>query len=508
MEFTGSSIRSGRCAGSRSSRASWDNASNTSAISTGTGSEIDAGNEDKKMASRAVAFVIKSTRKGIVPLCADVAQLLKVKQRLEKTIRAQQFEIQHLKNNYQPYSEVSSACSQTGSPATSHSSGPLCSSEVPSLNKDIERMTLSSYHGGKCSGISADGMMTLPSIVGQGLQTTHTLITKAVQTSEEMSRQVAKTMVSKEVQVECLHFQMHKHHEEQLTQTLSLNSKLSEDLGNAWKQLEALHERLCQAEDHWQKWHRANTQQPLSRNSNSSHCGDFQPANCELASSCWECSQLCLQHAQYAHIPGKCFSGERSPYEQDQKEKQQQIVQNHKIQLDRIEVHAVGEGKARSNSPDFTVDSSYIRSVFSFPMVGCKCFSCAAFFSNHKHCLRREINKLVYLQRQKFQVNVNDYAILNENESGTVLYIGHLNNSEMPNVVFVGVELDEPSGSHDGVFGGKRYFQCNENHGIFAPLHEIFYVIHRKASVSECCVIFRYQDQCLLHPNSHIKCHQ
>ncbi|WAR22481.1 hypothetical protein MAR_016455 [Mya arenaria] len=39
--------------------------------------------EDKEIAARAVAFVVNSTRKGIVPLCADVANLMRSKQSLE-----------------------------------------------------------------------------------------------------------------------------------------------------------------------------------------------------------------------------------------------------------------------------------------------------------------------------------------------------------------------------------------------------------------------------------------
>ena len=35
--------------------------------------------DDKDVAARAVAFVVNSTRKGIVPLCADVASLLQNK---------------------------------------------------------------------------------------------------------------------------------------------------------------------------------------------------------------------------------------------------------------------------------------------------------------------------------------------------------------------------------------------------------------------------------------------
>ncbi len=41
--------------------------------------ELDSLVEDKDVASKAVAFVVHSTRKGIVPLCADVASLLRSK---------------------------------------------------------------------------------------------------------------------------------------------------------------------------------------------------------------------------------------------------------------------------------------------------------------------------------------------------------------------------------------------------------------------------------------------
>ena len=37
--------------------------------------------EDKEVAARAVAFVVNSTRKGIIPLCADVANLMRSRQR-------------------------------------------------------------------------------------------------------------------------------------------------------------------------------------------------------------------------------------------------------------------------------------------------------------------------------------------------------------------------------------------------------------------------------------------
>ncbi|XP_069107513.1 uncharacterized protein [Argopecten irradians] len=48
--------------------------------------ELNSLVEDKEIAAKAVAFVVNSTRKGIVPLCADVANLLRTKRSLEKKV--------------------------------------------------------------------------------------------------------------------------------------------------------------------------------------------------------------------------------------------------------------------------------------------------------------------------------------------------------------------------------------------------------------------------------------
>ena len=64
----------------------------------------------------------------------------------------------------------------------------------------------------------------------------------------------------------------------------------------------------------------------------------------------------------------------------------------------------------------------------------------------------------------------DDRVIVSGNKVGIVKYIG---TTEFAEGIWIGVELDQPNGKNDGSVQGKRYFMCQPNYGVFAPLSKI-----------------------------------
>ncbi|XP_059496010.1 uncharacterized protein LOC125461304 isoform X3 [Stegostoma tigrinum] len=408
-------------AGSNSWMRTWDNNSSLSALNTGSGSEIDAGDEDKEIASKAVALVIRSSRKGVVPLCADVANLLKIKWRLERTMKAQQLEIHRLLSMSQAHCSQSSASTQT------NSSGP--GSPVPSSSDQSASQTTEPI---RCEERQQFVIQVSPrESPRQSAQEAVVQRVSAPQNVESVQKPVHghEFTVSREVQVECPKLLMQKRCEEELMETLLLNSRLTEGLGHAWNQIEQLSDRLRQTE-------RQEPQEILSME-NVYHGQDTR-------------STADGKARDREQIPTACRCGSQDTVLTSYRE------EGHV----RQQTNRTDEGRSRKH------------------LVSCTLPTKKGQLQSASH------EDTPKARRQKLPININDYVIVNGNKSGTARYVGHLDGSGMANAVFVGVELDEPSGQHDGTFRGKRYFQCYENFAIFVPVHEIFYVISKKPKKS------------------------
>ena len=71
--------------------------------------------------------------------------------------------------------------------------------------------------------------------------------------------------------------------------------------------------------------------------------------------------------------------------------------------------------------------------------------------------------------------------VIGKGQRGTVAYIG---NTLFASGKWVGVILDEAKGKNDGSVQGKRYFTCEENHGIFVRQSQV------KAPQAKNCLFF------------------
>ena len=60
--------------------------------------------------------------------------------------------------------------------------------------------------------------------------------------------------------------------------------------------------------------------------------------------------------------------------------------------------------------------------------------------------------------------------ILYSGKSGTVRFMGR---TEFKEGIWVGIELNEPSGKNDGSVQGVSYFKCPPKFGLFAPPHKV-----------------------------------
>ncbi|GFO32443.1 hypothetical protein PoB_005894800 [Plakobranchus ocellatus] len=251
--------------------------------------------EDKEVAARAVAFVVNSTRKGIVPLCADIANLLRAKRSLEKKVYLLKREIEALRSSTSASFRTSHStsatppllekilvseqagglssrpCSRSSQCSSTMSNSPRLESthnfksylSSPSVSGDGLRRTsprLPRQHpkfvvNGSCN-VSAAPSNTFSDEASHKNETT-TLAKRAdgsrknslPEMTSEPSLEVKRVSpkANKETQC-CITLAGDSPREEQFIETVRLNSKLAEELGSAKKEIEVLKGRLKELE--------------------------------------------------------------------------------------------------------------------------------------------------------------------------------------------------------------------------------------------------------------------
>ncbi len=67
-------------------------------------------------------------------------------------------------------------------------------------------------------------------------------------------------------------------------------------------------------------------------------------------------------------------------------------------------------------------------------------------------------------------IELGSRVLLSGGKQGTVLFIGE---TEFAEGEWVGVELDVPEGKHNGTLGGRAYFTCEANYGVFVKKDKV-----------------------------------
>ncbi|PFX23382.1 CAP-Gly domain-containing linker protein 1-like isoform X2 [Stylophora pistillata] len=73
-------------------------------------------------------------------------------------------------------------------------------------------------------------------------------------------------------------------------------------------------------------------------------------------------------------------------------------------------------------------------------------------------------------EKEKANLEIGYRVVVSGTKHGVVRYLGETGFAKGE---WAGIELDEPLGKNDGAVAGTRYFQCEPNFGLFAPLHKV-----------------------------------
>ncbi|XP_071942747.1 uncharacterized protein [Antedon mediterranea] len=433
--------------------------------------EIEGLVEDKDVASKAVTFVVNGTRKGVVRLCADVAGLMRAKKRLEQTVEKQRRELEHLRSLH----------SLRVSTRTSRSTSPT----LPPVNSDGKHQKQNTSVQSVCSQCSpASSYISTPNSVSleqslsslQSKESSHsTNKTNDLYDHQQVIRAEIHTIPDNieetETPVECdtsFHQQdededsdpvtivepSHPYHSGPLRADCKLQSKLEEDLEVANQEIEMLKLQLKDREVKENELKEHEKAEIKREQSNDMSHKTAHETACEMA-----CEINVIDETR------KSFGSELSLVSLPQIKKGSQsnlalVTQTSSNLQHSCNCHyAKCKENKEGKSEDDTNSSASIADTFALE-------------HRSKRCNGHSV-----------PVELNDRVVIRGGRIGHIRYIGPLNhgNGNTKTTVYLGLQLEEPHGHHDGIHSGKRYFWCHRNHGIFIPVQDVLSVIKAKA---------------------------
>uniref|UniRef100_A0A8D0GYB7 CAP-Gly domain containing linker protein 3 n=1 Tax=Sphenodon punctatus TaxID=8508 RepID=A0A8D0GYB7_SPHPU len=83
-----------------------------------------------------------------------------------------------------------------------------------------------------------------------------------------------------------------------------------------------------------------------------------------------------------------------------------------------------------------------------------------------KKALRKKSLSVVSLDREGLKIETGDQVLVAGQKQGIIRFYGK---TDFAPGYWFGIELDKPTGKHDGSVFGVRYFTCPPKHGVFAP---------------------------------------
>ncbi|XP_022079126.1 uncharacterized protein LOC110973031 isoform X2 [Acanthaster planci] len=438
--------------------------------------------EDKDVAAKAVALVVNSSRKGVVSLCADVASILRAKKKLEHTLELQHKELLRLRRNRQLSGSASNRTSRSTSPtppsfrsygfssslslchnsshkvhtSSSHSSSRCsqCSSlsSSPKVERALDQSTASS--GSHDSGTHQHSSTEL--LPNQYLVTAEVHQTPPSECSIEDDHvfedilTVRKNVDTFSREVQCSSLSEEKQElERKYHEVCNERTRLEEDLHKARQEVIDLRNQLCISE---------------ALHEESKIC-DLRIEN-ELHGSWLDASKDITdnQSENCINLPAL------SPTEHLRRHSNPKASLASSSVPTSVSPHPPSQ--PRTQSPPHPPSPHFL--------AGCLCTPCQKLQQEGaRQVLPSQGYTMMRGLNHSFTIHLDDHVATKGDRTGLIRYIGHLDNANSTQAVYVGLELDAPVGRHDGFTHGKRYFWCHRNHGLFVPVQDIAAIIKK-----------------------------